>query len=90
MTDDRLRRSDRVVSRACDEGVILLQLDEGGYYMLDEIGGQVWDACDGSRSLGSIIAALADEYDASAALIRADVEELVHELVGERLLVQAA
>lgn len=84
------RRNDRVVARACDDGMILLKLDDGRYYTLDEIAAHVWELCDGTRDADAVSAALEEQYDAPGDLIRADVEELLAELVSEELLVGIA
>jgi hypothetical protein len=84
------RRSDRVVARACDDGMILLKLDDGRYYTLDEIAARIWELCDGTRASEDVAAALAEHYDAPSELIRADVEELIAELASEELLVGIA
>ena len=82
----RLRRSDRVVARACDDGVILLKLDDGQYFTLDEVGARVWALCDGGQ-VDALVAAIQAEFDAPEDVIRSDVEELLHELTGEELVV---
>jgi hypothetical protein len=84
------RRSDRVVARACDDGMILLKLDDGRYYTLDEIAARIWELCDGTRGPADVAAALEAHYDAPGELIRADVEELISELASEELLVRIA
>jgi len=67
-------------------GTVLLNLDDGQYYALDEVGGRVWELSDGSRSVREIAGALAAEYDAPEAEIQADVLELLQELMGEGLV----
>jgi len=73
-------RSDAVVSRRADETVILLDPSSGQYFTLDDVGGRVWELCDGSRTVAEIADALAAEYDAPTARIRADVLELLVDL----------
>ena len=68
---------------------VLLRLDDGGYYALDEVGALIWELCDGQRSLGDVVAALCAEFDAPEATVAADVLEFVGELRHERLLVDA-
>ena len=70
---------------AADE-TMLLDLDGGTYFTLNEVGARVWELCDGERSVAGIAAVLADEYDAPVELIERDVVELVTELEAERLI----
>jgi coenzyme PQQ biosynthesis protein PqqD len=80
------RRSDRIVSRRGDDVVILLDPVSGEYFTLDDVGGRIWELCDGSTSIDQIVAAIAEEYDASAEQVRTDVDELLSELRGSKLL----
>ena len=80
------RRVERIVARRGDDAVILLDPDSGNYYTLDDVGGRIWELCDGSRSIEEIADVLAAEYDAPAEQIRADVIELLGELREGRLV----
>jgi coenzyme PQQ biosynthesis protein PqqD len=86
---DRPRRSPRVVWRRGDEGVVLLDPDDGRYYALDDVGGRIWELCDERRSVAEIGAELAREYDADAPVIEADALELLQELEREGLVAAA-
>ncbi|HEX2642672.1 MAG TPA: pyrroloquinoline quinone biosynthesis peptide chaperone PqqD [Thermoanaerobaculia bacterium] len=86
--ESRLRRRDRVLTqRAADEWV-LLNLDDGQYFALDEVSGRVWDLCDGSRSVADVVAALAAEYDAPRGTIESDVMDFLQEMADESLVLE--
>ena len=68
---------------------MLLDLDGGTYFALNEVGARVWELSDGSRTIAEIAALLADEYDAPVAVIQADVLELLGELEVEQLVTAA-
>jgi coenzyme PQQ biosynthesis protein PqqD len=86
----RLRREDGVLVQEAQGQTVLLRLEDGGYYALDEVGALIWELCDGQRSLRDVVAALCTEFDAPEATVAADVLEFVGELRHERLLVDAA
>jgi coenzyme PQQ biosynthesis protein PqqD len=86
MTSGAPRRGEHIVARRGDDAVILLDPDSGHYYTLDDVGGRIWELCDGSRSVDEIADLLAAEYDAPAERIRADVIELLSELREGRLV----
>lgn len=83
----RFRRSDRVLVQEAAGQRILLDLDGGQYYALDEVSGRVWDLCDGSRDVTAVIAAVCEDYDAPPEVIAEDVEVFLEELAGEKLIV---
>lgn len=87
---ERLRRQDGVITQEVEGQTILLRVDDGGYYAIDEVGAAIWELCDGVRPLGEIIVALSLEFDAPQETIQADVLEFVHDLRRERLLVDVS
>jgi hypothetical protein len=85
--DERLRRQDGVLAQQAEGQTVLLRLEDGGYYALDEVGATIWELCDGERPVGEIVALLCAQFDAPEATVRADVLEFVGDLRRERLLV---
>lgn len=83
---ERPRRVDDVVWRRGEDGVVVLNPNDGQYFSLDDVGGRIWDLSDGSRSVTEIAELLAAEYDAPAAEIGADALELLAELGREGLV----
>src|SRR5438445_3889332 len=65
------------------EGV-LLHLDSGHYFGLDEVGNRVWQLIAAKGDLADVEAALFDEFDVDAATLSSDLERLVDELVARR------
>lgn len=85
-SESRLCRRDRVLTQQAADTMILLSLDNGQYYELNDVGRCVWELCDGTRRIDEMVSMVCDTYDASAEAIRADVMELLQELVEEKLL----
>jgi pyrroloquinoline quinone biosynthesis protein D len=81
-----LIRNAHVVSRRASEWVVLLHITDGTYYTLNDVGGRVWELCDGTRTIAEITSIVAEEYDAPLEVVQSDVTELVEELCAERLV----
>ncbi len=79
-------RSDRILKEEAGGTVVLLDMDDGRYFTLDEVGGRVWDLCDGSRTVLEMAALLEDEYEAPQAAIERDLLALLTDLAHERLV----
>jgi coenzyme PQQ biosynthesis protein PqqD len=88
--ESRLRRRDRVLTQRAAGQWILLDLDGGQYYALDEVSGRIWDLCDGSRDVTALVAALCQDYEAPAETVEADVLSFLGEMVEEKLVVREA
>ncbi len=88
--------SDDIVAREIEGELIIVPLVAGvgdiedELYTLNETGRAVWDHLDGKNTLRAVAALLAREYDAPAAEIEADVLGIVGELLGRRMLIEAA
>jgi coenzyme PQQ biosynthesis protein PqqD len=85
----RVCRQEGVLAQEAQGQTVLLRLEDGGYYALDEVGATVWELCDGQRSVGEIVAALCEDFDAPADTVQADVLEFIADLRREHLLVEA-
>lgn len=84
--ESRLQRKDRVlVQRAADQW-ILLNVESGQYYALDEVSGRVWDLCDGSREVSKVVEAICADFDAPAEMVREDVLAFLDEMAEEKLV----
>jgi coenzyme PQQ biosynthesis protein PqqD len=81
------RQRARVVAQQAAGQWVLLDVDSGRYYALDDVGGRIWHLCDGSRTVAQIAEVVGDEYDAAGAAVEEDVVAFVSELVSESLLV---
>jgi hypothetical protein len=85
--EERLRRQDGILAQEAHGRTVLLRLEDGGYYALDEVGAMIWELCDGSRAGSEIVAMLCEEFDAPESTVREDVMEFIGDLRRERLLV---
>ncbi len=82
----RLQRQQHILKQEAAGTVVLLNLDDGQYFALDEVGGRVWELCDGSRTVSEISAIIGQEYDAPAKTIEQDLAELMSDLANEDLV----
>ena len=84
---NRVRICDGVTAREFDGEWIVLDLNGGNYFGLNELGGIIWQHICAGRSLGDIAALVAPDYQVSSEVVLQDVLKLVDELV-ERGLAQ--
>ena len=65
---------------------VIINLDKGSYYQLNEVASTVWQLIDGKTSLEKIVGDLAKEFDASKNELEKDLLELVADLKKEGLV----
>jgi hypothetical protein len=77
---------EEVAAKVIDGEAILINLSNGIYYSLDNVGGLIWELIEGGSSLEAIVGAVRARYDISRAQAQADVERLAAELLQENLV----
>lgn len=65
---------------------VLLHLDSGEYFGLDEIATRIWQLIVEKGDLAEVEAAMRAEYEAESAVLAADLNRVVGELAGKRLI----
>jgi hypothetical protein len=65
---------------------VLLNVENGKYYGLDEVGTRVWRLLTEGNSLPAVVRILVQEYDVDSDRLAADLQALVAELAGQGLL----
>jgi len=83
--DSTVAASDDAVFREMDGESVLLNLETGMYFGLDEVGTRVWRLAADNGSLRDIRERLVEEYDADPAAIERDLLALAEALVSKGL-----
>ena len=71
-----------------DEGV-LLNLETGEYFGLDEVGMEMWKVLRANGDVGAARTALLEQYDVAEDVLAKDLDELIAKLAERKLLVVA-
>jgi hypothetical protein len=86
VADRPLRISSAAVFRELDGEAVILHLDSGTYFGLDEIGTRIWQLIDVHGNVDQVVRELLREYDVDAAQLKGDVESLVSSMVDKGLI----
>ena len=79
-------RDDSILESDLGTEKVMMSIEHGRYYGLNETGRQIYDRCDGESTLGDICQALETEYDRAPDLVQEKVLAFVERLVSQRLL----
>jgi hypothetical protein len=85
----RMIVNESVVFAELDEEAVLLNVESGVYFGLDEIGTQIWNLLSKGATEEAIVASLRAEYDVAVSQLQADVAEFIELLHSNGLLRQA-
>ena len=80
--------SDEVVARKVADETVLLHLNSGTYFSLDQIGGRVWEILDQTNdmTLKQVCDIIFNEYDVKREVLERDIVLLVTELEAGNLI----
>jgi len=69
-----------------DEEAVLLNLDTGHYYILNETGCRIWEMVDGRKTVEELAAQLCEEYEVELEVALRDTTRILEELLQEKLI----
>lgn len=70
-------RSTGVLAAEVDGEIVMMSIELGRYYGLDDIGSDIWKRIEQPCSFGALVDALTAEYDADRGTIATDVAALL-------------
>ncbi|MBI1879758.1 MAG: PqqD family protein [Chloroflexi bacterium] len=86
-TTNKPRHSPNAAHQTVGEEAILINLNTGSYYSLNDTGTMFWGLLDGQRTIADCAQLIAAEYDVEANVVEADLLELAADFKQEGLIV---
>ena len=84
---DILRRSPAATHQTVGDEAILVDLNSGSYYSLNDTGTMFWELLDGQRTIADCANEIAGQYEVEREVVTADLLELAAELQAEGLVI---
>lgn len=81
-----LTRSTSVIDSEIDNEVVMMSLQAGQYFGLDQIGARIWQLLSAERTIAELCEQLASEYDVTREQCENDVLAFVNELLANDIL----
>ena len=82
----RARIPDGILFRELNGESVILSLDSETYFGLDEVGTRIWELLRAGGTFETVYETLSSEYDVDGAELRRDLEELLDQLIGRKLI----
>ena len=79
---------EHVLARKLDDEMVLLNLDSGEYFGLNDTGTRVWELLADGRSRDEVVTRLIEEFEVAAEVATSHVATLCEELLAAGLLAQ--
>lgn len=77
---------DNITYRIIDNEAVILNLDNGYYYSLNEVGTRIWQMIEKEKKLIEILSSLNEEYQVDEKILKDDLISLVKDLEKEKLI----
>lgn len=81
-----MRRSDAAMARRVGDEIVILDVNSGQYFGLNEVGAFIWDQLESDTAREALIAAVTASYDIDTDRATADIDALVADLVARGLI----
>lgn len=78
--------SDDLVCSDMDGEIVMMSVDNGEYYGLDEIGSRVWTLLDAPRQVSELCGTLLEEFDVEREQCERDVLAFLNEMAEDGLV----
>ncbi|MEE8593297.1 MAG: PqqD family protein [Candidatus Bipolaricaulota bacterium] len=88
-TQVRLNKED-VAAKVLDGEAIMINLAQGTYYSLDEVGTLVWELIEREHTLGYIVEVITQRFEVPLETAEIDVQRLVEEMLEEGIVMRDA
>ena len=75
-----ISRSPAVLAAEVDGEIVMMSIEQGRYFGLDDIGSDIWKRIEQPCSFSVLVDALAADYDADRGTISADVTALLRRM----------
>jgi hypothetical protein len=78
-----ISRSPSVLTAEVDGEIVMMSIEQGRYFGLDDIGSDIWKRIEPPCSFAALVDALAADYEADRATIAADVQALLDRMADQ-------
>jgi len=84
--DTVVARTDRVVTADVDGEIMMMSVEQGQYYGMNEVGNRIWQLIQQPRSVSDLCELLVAEFEVGPEACHTQVMELLNQLKKEQLL----
>ena len=85
--DSILQRAESVTFEVVADEAILIDINTGTYFSLNEVGTEFWQMLDGEQTIEQHAQTIANKYEVETDMVAADLLELANEMARDDLLI---
>lgn len=81
-----ISRSPSALAAEVEGGILVMSIDRGGYFSLNDVGSDIWRRLHQPRSFAELIDQLSLEYQATKQTIAGDVQSWLRQMLAEDIV----
>ena len=81
-----IKRVDKIDATEFNDEKVMMDIEKGKYYALNEVGSSIWDKIESTISVSDIVEKLLEEYDVSIEQCTEEVLNYLNNLEKEKLI----
>ncbi len=85
----KFSRNLEIIDSQIDDEVVMMDVEQGTYYGLNNIGSAIWEALEQPKSIDELVDKLTKKYDISAEECEADIMPFIEKMVKAKTLIEA-
>jgi hypothetical protein len=82
-----IKRSSDILASEVDGEIVMMSIEHGKYFGLDDVGSEIWKRLENEISFGKLCDDLAKDYDVDLATITRDVSTFIESLIENEIVV---
>jgi hypothetical protein len=82
-----ISRSTGLLVAPVHDETVMMDVEKGHYYGLDDIGTEIWRRLESPRTFSALVDSLAADYDADPTVIAEDVRKLLSIMAAHRVII---
>lgn len=82
-----LQRAENVTFEVVADEAILIDINTGTYFSLNEVGTEFWEMLDGKQTIEQHAAVIANKYEVDASMVVDDLLELAEAMAKDKLII---
>ncbi len=76
------------MAKLVDDEIVILDVGSGQFYGINDVGAFIWELLESEVTIEELVDAVATKYSISSDTARADIDELVQQLVDSDLVTE--
>jgi len=82
-----LQRAENVTFEVVADEAILIDINTGTYFSLNEVGTEFWEMLDGGQTIEQHATVIANKYEVETSMVVDDLLELAEEMAKDKLII---